>query len=648
MENADSRRATSQSLDLEHADLLAKAKLFAGLDRVTLAKLAARLESVSVPGGAELFRLGDPADAFYLVARGSLGAFVPSEFDPTGRRVNTLVAGNPFGEMALLGDHPRSATVRADTDTEVLRLDRSRFLALMQEEPTVALAIAASLGDRLRARDSPARGAGSIAVTHQPEAQPRAPARNAGRWPLGKASTGWFLAAAIMAAGWSMSPPAGLTPQGWHALVILAALVPLLALDVLPEGILALLLAGVWVMGGVVPPAVALSGFGTESWVLVVSVLAVGAAIAASGLLYRFALWTVAHSRGGFLGQVTALSVAGVLMGPAAPNATARVTLVAPAMTELVEALGYASRSRPAAGLAMATLIGFGQMGAAFLTSSTTAVLVFAVLPQGGRIELNWLSWAALAAPANILLLLGLVASIVWLYRPRNEAGSGGPPQEGVVRLQRKLLGRPARNEKISFAVGAGLLLGFITQPLHGIQPAWIAVLALAVMAATRVITVNTLRAVNWSFALLFGMLASMSGVFSVTGLDKWIAGSVSGLVGSLAATPVLFVAVLTLLCFAVSFVLRWQAAAPLITIALAPVAEAAGIHPFVVGLVALIACNGFFMPYQSTTYLAMFHGSGGKLFTHAQARPAAIAYGVVTLLALCGSVIAWRAMGLL
>jgi TRAP-type mannitol/chloroaromatic compound transport system permease large subunit len=143
-------------------------------------------------------------------------------------------------------------------------------------------------------------------------------------------------------------------------------------------------------------------------------------------------------------------------------------------------------------------------------------------------------------------------------------------------------------------------------------------------------------------------MLASMSEVFSLTGLDKWMAGSVSGLVGNLAAVPVLFVAALTLLCFAVSFVLRWQAAAPLITIALAPVAESAGIQPLVVGLVALIAGNGFFLPYQSTTYLAMYHGSGGKLFTHAQARAAALAYGVVTLLALCASVIAWRAMGLL
>jgi anion transporter len=568
--------------------------------------------------------------------------------DPAERRVNTLVAGNSFGEMALLGDHPRSATIRADTDAEVLRLERTRFLALVREEPSVALAIAATLGEWLRARDLPARDTGSPANRKEAAVQPRAAARPTRQWCLSKASIGGLVAAAIMVAGWNLSPPAGLTPQGWHAFVTLAALVPLLALDALPEGILALLLAGVWVLGGVVPPAAALSGFSSESWILVVSVLAVGAAIAASGLLYRLALWTVAHSRGGFVGQVTALSAVGVLLGPAAPNATARVSLIAPAMSELVEALGYASQSRPAAGLAMATLIGFGQMGAAFLTSSTTAVLVFAVLPQSGRIEINWLSWAVLAAPANILLLLGLVVSIVWLYRPRNQADLGGRPRQGVVRLQRRLLGRPTRNEKISFVVGAGLLLGFFTQPLHGIHPAWIAVFAFAALGAMRVITVNTLRAVNWSFALLFGMLASMSRVFSDTGLDKWIAGSVTNLVGNLATVPLLFVAALTLLCFAVSFVLRWQAAAPLITIALAPVADAAGIHPFIVGLIALIACNGFFLPYQSTTYLAMYHGSGEKLFTHAQARPAAIAYGVVTLFALCGSVIAWRAMGLL
>ena len=46
--------------------------------------------------------------------------------------------------------------------------------------------------------------------------------------------------------------------------------------------------------------------------------------------------------------------------------------------------------------------------------------------------------------------------------------------------------------------------------------------------------------------------------------------------------------------------------------------------------------------------YLALYQGTGGALFHHAQARPAALAYALITLIALCASVPAWQAMGLL
>jgi hypothetical protein len=62
-------------------------------------------------------------------------------------------------------------------------------------------------------------------------------------------------------------------------------------------------------------------------------------------------------------------------MGPAVPNATSRVMIVAPMLRELVNALGYAAKSKGAAGLAMATLIGFGTMAATTLTSGTTTLL---------------------------------------------------------------------------------------------------------------------------------------------------------------------------------------------------------------------------------------------------------------------------------
>jgi CRP-like cAMP-binding protein len=141
-------------LGLEYAEVLASVDLFAGLDRVTLAKLAAHLEPVPVDPGAAVFRQGDPGDAFYLVVRGSFGIYVAGASGSPEKRVNTLGPGAPFGEMALLSGQPRSATVRADEGAEVLRLDRTRFLGLVSREPQVALAIAGTLCERVRRADA--------------------------------------------------------------------------------------------------------------------------------------------------------------------------------------------------------------------------------------------------------------------------------------------------------------------------------------------------------------------------------------------------------------------------------------------------------------------------------------------------------------
>ena len=632
-----------------YANLLGQVDLFLGLERVTLAKLAAHLEPLFYSSGSVIFRQAEPGDAFYLVATGSVGVYSTGRSSAAETRVKTLHAGEPFGEMALLTNSPRTATIKAETDCEVLRLDRSSFLDLVREQPSVALSIAATLSRRLADMlDQPEAVDAAVApaVAHADGETLAAAARL--RWWPGRGMLALAAALVMLALGWALPPPAGLSAPAWHALVVLLAALPALMLDALLEGVLALLIAGGWVLLGVTTPDVALSGFASTNWVLVVAVLIIGAAITSTGVLYRLALESIAHMRGGFPGEVTALSLAGLLIGPAVPNGTSRVIMIAPMLQELVEALGYRTQSKAAAGLAMAVLIGFGQMAAVFLTSSNTAMLVLAVLPAGARDDVNWITWALYGAPTNIILFFGLVASIIWLYRPPATERQASSKRAASLALQRALLGPMSREEKIALGVGIGMLVGFMTQPLHGVDPSWIAVLAAGVLAATHVVTVNTLRAVNWNFALLFGVLISLTTVFGHTGLDRWMADLVTANAGGLMASPTLFVVALTLLCFATSFVVRWQAAAPLITIALAPVASASGMHPFIVGLVAVIACNGFFLPYQSTAYLALCSGTAGKLCTHRQVVPTALAYGAWTLVAVVLSVPVWRMMGLI
>jgi di/tricarboxylate transporter/CRP-like cAMP-binding protein len=627
------------SLTPREQQTLERAALLPELDERVVGPVAA-LPLVDVlltrDGEAVLPRSYPPAFRRFLMTRmqDRLGA---GGLDDARREVATLArqaGAHALAVQVLLeGDMAAEAVEVADREGEALRranrFDEARRLA--------RLLPAASLAEHPHLQE----------IAAWPMAEEPLEAATPTPWRLSRRLIGVVLAVMVLAVGWVVPTPDGLSEYGWHAAVALLAILPLLAFEVLPDGIVALVLAAIWIVGGVTTPAVALSGFATSNWVLVVTALAVGAAIASSGLLYRMALWTVANSRGGFAGRAIGLAVAGALIGPAVPNATTRVTLVAPAVNELVEALGYAPRSRASVGLAMAVLMGFGQMVALFLTSSSTSVLVYAVLPESSRVDLTWASWTMRALPTHVLLLAGTLAFIVWRY------GQHVPEVEATrarraLALQRALLGPLSRHEVIAVLVTVLVVLGFAGQPLHRVDAAWVGVVALAVLAATGVLAANGLNSVNWSFALLSGILTSMSDVFAATQLDRWLAGLANQAVGGLVTTPVVFVAVLCGLCFVLSLVVRWQAAAPLLTISLAPVAMSAGIDPWVIAMVALIACNGFFLAYQSTIYLALYHGTNGRLFGHRQARPMAFAYAAISLVALCASVPIWRLMGLL
>jgi di/tricarboxylate transporter len=244
-------------------------------------------------------------------------------------------------------------------------------------------------------------------------------------------------------------------------------------------------------------------------------------------------------------------------------------------------------------------------------------------------------------------LLIGLLG-VVLLGSGRRAARPSMQRLDRRLALQRALLGRPSRFEVIAGLTTVALLLGYATQSVHGVDPVWVTVAAFVLMAVAGAVTVETLRTINWSTVLLLGMLAGLGDVFTATKLDVWLANVVVGSVGGLASSRLAFVLGLAVICLLLSLVLRWQAAVPIIVVALSPVARSAGIDPWIVAIVTLTASNVFFMPYQSTLYMTLYTGTGGRLFRHSQARSLGLAYGVLVLLGLALSVPYWQALRLL
>lgn len=94
--------------------------------------------------GDVIFGEGDKGDAMYVVRTGEITV------ERDGRIMETLGAGDIFGEMALIDGAPRSATARAKTDCEVAPINEKTFLFLVHETPFFAIAVMRTLAGRLR------------------------------------------------------------------------------------------------------------------------------------------------------------------------------------------------------------------------------------------------------------------------------------------------------------------------------------------------------------------------------------------------------------------------------------------------------------------------------------------------------------------
>jgi CRP-like cAMP-binding protein len=106
----------------------------------------------SFPKGSVIVFEDDPGDALYLVAKGQVKVVLIGE---DGREVilSVLGEGNFFGEMSLIDEKPRSATVIAMVDSAVLVLRREDFQARLRTSPEIAIALLRELSRRLRRAD---------------------------------------------------------------------------------------------------------------------------------------------------------------------------------------------------------------------------------------------------------------------------------------------------------------------------------------------------------------------------------------------------------------------------------------------------------------------------------------------------------------
>lgn len=135
-----------------HASHLQQIPLFAALDMTVLTTIADHFTAQFVNQGQIVFHQGDIGDRYYLIARGRVEVLVQTA-QKVNQKIDAMSDGDHFGEMALIQDAPRNATIRTLTDCLFLTLPKREFLALLDELPSLRTAVDQQIARAIQNRE---------------------------------------------------------------------------------------------------------------------------------------------------------------------------------------------------------------------------------------------------------------------------------------------------------------------------------------------------------------------------------------------------------------------------------------------------------------------------------------------------------------
>jgi CRP-like cAMP-binding protein len=124
-------------------ELIKRAPLFAHCSKKELAEVASIADELDLPEGRQLIREGQRGREFFVLLEGE------AEVTQNGKRIATMRGGDFFGEIALISDAPRTATVTSTTPVRVLVVTDRAFRSLLDHVPAIQLKVLKALAERL-------------------------------------------------------------------------------------------------------------------------------------------------------------------------------------------------------------------------------------------------------------------------------------------------------------------------------------------------------------------------------------------------------------------------------------------------------------------------------------------------------------------
>ncbi len=455
----------------------------------------------------------------------------------------------------------------------------------------------------------------------------------------------WLALAAAVGLAVALLPPIEHLSHGAQLVLAVTVFSAILwAFQVMNNGVAAVLMMGLLIFTGV-RPGLAMSGFGSPPYWVLVTVLFYGFAMKKTGLAERVSYYILSLFPGTYPGILGAFFLIGFVLALGIPSMTVRTAIMTPIAWALVQSLGLAPRSRGSALIILTTVEMAVVPGLAFLYGSLDGPIVAAAFDVK-HLPLTWLGYAQAITFPTLLLCALIVIGNQFLLRPEEPLRAS----HDFARQRLKALGSFQRPELITAIVVVLSIAYWATDRYHHLPSFLIGMIAMAVFALAGIIKDEDIgTGVSWSLLLYLGGIFGLANVIQDYKVTDWVAGYFVPVAKQLTSDLPLLVVVLS----AAMYLLRFLDPSSFIAISVlflsvVDVTSAAGLPPIIVMAPILIASVPFWMSYQNF-WLAMGEGlTGNQAFGAKERVRLANAYAVFAVIAGVAGVAYWKMIGLL
>ncbi len=380
---------------------------------------------------------------------------------------------------------------------------------------------------------------------------------------------------------------------------------------------------------------------GTTVW-LCIGVFIMSIGINNCGIMKRLALWVLIKFPGTYVGQVTAMMLAGVITTPMIPSSYAKTSIMAPLIGQVCEAVGAEPNSKAARGLWFANFMGTYVLGIAFMSGSAFVALMIGFM-QG--LTFTWGSWLKGTIVWYIVMIVLTYVYCAVLCKPKEKLAG----DVTFLKKQYEDLGKMTLKEKQGMTIIVIAILLWITQSLHGVDAGFVAIAADVAFFCCGLITAPEANAKGqWTLVVFIGGILGIAAFMQSTGVSAWIASLLGPIFAPVMASPYIFVPFLCVITFVLRYAIVSQTCMLTMMIAIfGPLMQDAGISMFVLVFVEWLCGTYWNTAYGNPPVVGFIKMTGDKCIDYPCAQKASYAYMVMTIIAMTASVPLWQLTGL-